>query len=173
MLWCWLDERKGGIQPVKDLEPAISNGSLASPGDLQLSRPINQKTNGKTLKIAVENFSQAGCPSQRPSVKAVKARAAWWNWLLGLTRIEQYHMLCLQLLTNSAIDVMLEMCVESSTLSAFVDMCSQPGIAAECFQKMELLWRVSTSEPNLLEKVSIMLQKLSKIRLRCPYISAE
>jgi len=80
-------------------------------------------------------------------------------------------MLWLQLLTNTAVDVILQMCVESSTtLSAFIDMCSQSGNAAECFQKMALLWRVSTSEPNTLEKVSIFLQKLSKIRLRCPLV---
>jgi len=76
-------------------------------------------------------------------------------------------MLWLQLLTNAAIDVILQMCLESSTtLSAFIDMCSQSDTAAECFQKMALLWRVSTSEPNLLEKVGIFLQKLSKIRWR-------
>ena len=80
------------------------------------------------------------------------------------------HVLWLQLLTNAAVDIILQMCVESSTtLSTFIDMCSQPGTAAECFQKMALLWRVSTSEPNILEKVSIFLQKLSKIRLRSPF----
>jgi len=73
----------------------------------------------------------------------------------------------LQMLTNAAVDTILQMCVESSTThSSFIDMCSQSSVAAECFQKMALVWRVSTSEPNLLEKVSIFLQKLSKIRSR-------
>jgi len=71
-----------------------------------------------------------------------------------------------QLFTNAALDIILEMCVESSTtLAAFIDMCSQSNVASECFQKMALLWRVSTAEPDLLEKVSILLQKLSNIRL--------
>ena len=81
------------------------------------------------------------------------------------------YVLWLQLLTNAAVDIILQMCVESSTtLSSFVDMCSQSAYAAECFQKMALLWRVSASEPNLLEKVSIFLQKLSKIRLICTLV---
>ena len=79
--------------------------------------------------------------------------------------VDEWCLIWLQLLTNATVDIILQMCVESpTTLTSFIDMCSQSDVAAECFQKMALLWRVSTSEPNLLEKVSVFLQKLSKIR---------
>ena len=86
--------------------------------------------------------------------------------------VDEWRFVWLQLLTNAAVDIILRMCVESpTTLSSFIDTCSQSDLAAECFQKMALLWRVSTSEINLVEKVSVFLQKLSKIRSRCPVVA--
>ena len=70
-----------------------------------------------------------------------------------------------QTLTHAAVDVMLQLCAEQpSTVCAFVEACSSPTAAADCLQKMALLWRAVSVETEQLEKVSILLQKLSKVR---------
>jgi hypothetical protein len=67
---------------------------------------------------------------------------------------------------TASIDIMLQMCAESqpSSLGSFIEACSNPTVAADCVQKMALLWRAPTIETVQLEKVSILLQKLSKVR---------
>ncbi|KAF4108657.1 hypothetical protein G5714_009730 [Onychostoma macrolepis] len=59
-----------------------------------------------------------------------------------------------------SVDVLLQMSSESRTLSAFLDQCSSEGF----FRCASLFLRNPRLEPPLLEKMLMLLQKLSSIR---------
>ena len=66
----------------------------------------------------------------------------------------------LQALTNSALDIYLQMSMDSPYLRSFLDSCSKES----WFQAVSLVWKMPGIEAKQHEKFSIILQKLSKIR---------
>ena len=62
---------------------------------------------------------------------------------------------------NSALDILLQLSMECDQLPAFLDSCSNEI----WFRAVANVWRVNSSEKKVLEKLSIILQKLSKIKL--------
>ena len=65
-----------------------------------------------------------------------------------------------QALTNSALDIYLQMSMDSPYLRNFLDSCSNEN----WFQAISLVWKMPGIESKQHEKISIILQKLSKIR---------
>uniref|UniRef100_H2YZL0 Coiled-coil domain-containing protein 138 n=1 Tax=Ciona savignyi TaxID=51511 RepID=H2YZL0_CIOSA len=63
-------------------------------------------------------------------------------------------------LVGSAVDVMLQMAMESPLLPSFLDLCS----CEPWFRAVASCLRSATTEQSTLEKLSIILQKLSKIK---------
>ncbi len=66
----------------------------------------------------------------------------------------------MQALAHSAVDVLLQMSMESAALPGFLESCS----AEPLFRAASLLFRLPGAELKLTDKLSIIFQKLSKIR---------
>lgn len=60
----------------------------------------------------------------------------------------------------SAIDIYLQMSMESAALPSFLDSCS----TETWFRTVSMAWRMPAVDEKVLEKLSIILQKLSKMR---------
>lgn len=73
--------------------------------------------------------------------------------------------LCCKGLVNIAIDILLQMSMESSLLPQFLHTCSNEV----WFRAVTVLFRSPSTDEKQVEKLSIILQKLSKIR----YITLE
>lgn len=61
---------------------------------------------------------------------------------------------------NSAIDIYLQLSMESEHLGAFLETCSNEL----WFRTTANVWKMSSSDQRVQEKLSIILQKLSKIK---------
>jgi len=62
--------------------------------------------------------------------------------------------------SNAALDIYLHMTVDSQVLSSFLQSCSNEA----WFRPVTMLFRMPNAEEKLLEKISIILQKLSKLK---------
>ena len=65
-----------------------------------------------------------------------------------------------QLLVNLVTDIYLQMAIESPLLPNFLMSCSNEA----WFRSVSLIWRMPSVEVKLVEKMSIILQKLSKMK---------
>ena len=61
---------------------------------------------------------------------------------------------------NTALDVYLHLSMESPVLSTFLASCSTDA----WFRTVSIVFRMPNAEEKMLEKISIILQKLSKIK---------
>ena len=80
-----------------------------------------------------------------------------YNVCFDLTYLEASQF---QALSVSAVDIYLQMSMESSLSRLFLESCSGEA----WFRSVCLVWRMPGTDNKLLEKLSILLQKLSKIK---------
>ena len=65
-----------------------------------------------------------------------------------------------QTLLGSAIDIYLQLSMESTQLTAFLETCSNEL----WFRTVANVWKLSGTDCKVQEKLSIILQKLSKLK---------